>query len=1243
MDRINKYLDSLLDKVGFSIRAKLIIIFLIVKIVPLIILLLIVWNQVENLGSHIQTRTDHLTEHVTESITQAGDLAVTDTTYALIANAVEQIERITTDTANSVADFLYQRDNDILLLATLEPTKENYRDFIETKTGRLVEYGIWDLSDDGLSWVRKDPPEPVVRDNVSTNEENNDEINGASFNYRPAKTLTYSDVPLYDEITFIGTDLVEQFKVVTDKSTKTNYPMNPETGDISDKANTYVSAEDYGSRLKALTQGEIYVSDVIGAYVPTHFIGMYTPKQMVISAVNTEITALNAMDPQTDEIQSLIENLTALKSEGIPGINAKGSASDEEACATLMKKVSDEALALVDAAASGLQTQELIDRIDALKNKISGLGFNPFEEAFAGMENPLGKHFEGIVRWAAPVVKNGEIIGYVSFALNHDHIMNFTDHITPMSERYTELSSAFEGNYAFIWDYQCRSICHPRHHSIVGYNSNNGIEQIPWLETSIYEDLLHEIGGESVSDLLEEWPEIAGGPPEPSPNVPGVEALIPGLKVFNEQSRSKKPAAALTAAGLVGLDGRYLNNAPQCTGWMDLTAEGGSGSFYILWSGLYKLTTAAAIPYYTGQYAPSEDNGFSKRGFAMVTIGAGLEDFQRPAEDTAEKLAEVIETTRQSIMLSADETQEEIRQSMSITTIQLIVATAVIIFLVILIAIWMASFIADNINVLVRGLTRFRMGERYFRFHSKRKDEFGELAESFDDMANSIDDSVNTPFTIVDLDLNIIYMNDIGLVERGITFESIKGKSIKTNSLYPFDTEYCPITALWNGTESKIYYNDYNGRYYQGRANYLLDKNNERIGYTITSVDMTDVSLNRIKLEAAVDEANRANEHKSEFLARMSHEIRTPMNAIIGVTNIVEKKLNEYTDLTPELAGIKEHVLQIENSSKHLLGLLNDVLDLSKIEAGKIALELDNVDLAKLAATVSDIIKPRCEEKNIEFVPDIDSSLAKVMYTADSLRLRQVLINLLGNAVKFTPELGRIRFTIKKISETTDSARIRFSVEDNGIGIEEDSLDSVFDAFEQGDGSITRQYGGTGLGLPISRNIVRLMGGDIEVKSKIGEGSTFFFELDMKYARTEGDADIVVNFENVDFSGSTVLIVDDVDINRMITGTLLEDTGIEILEADNGRKAVEIFKQSDIGSINVILMDVMMPVMNGLQATAVIRSLDREDAGTVPIIALTANAFKDDVEKALKSGMNAHLPKPIDPDALISMLYSYLT
>jgi PAS domain S-box-containing protein len=1188
-------------------RAKLIIIFLIVKVIPLILLAALAWNQFILLGDTVRT------------------MAVNDATTALNDSAVENIERMTTDTAQRVADFLYERDDDILYAATLKPDEETYRSFIESMKSGVIETGSWALAEDGMSWVQTETARETGTKVQSTNEEN---LDNDGWNSRPAEGFTYDYIPLFDEITFIGLDGKEQVKIVADDSPKKNYPMDTKKKDVSKMKNTYVKSEDYWDDVKALKPGEIYVSDVKGAYVPSHFIGMYTPKQMVISAINGVVTTLDTGENKTGESETLKRELSALvdaSDNKIAAIEADRTSNE-----AMMKSVADAALVMIDEAAAKIEAPEMTEQVAALKEKISNLTFDPENEAYAGEENPLGKRFEGIVRWATPVTgADGKIAGYVTLALNHDHIMEFVDHQTPMSERYTDLPSAYEGNYAFIWDYNCRSICHPRHHSIYGADPETGLEQIPWLETSIYEDLLERVGGDDLDDLKANWSELVN---EPQPtDAAGVEQLIKDVTVFDNQSRSKKPAAQLTAAGYVGLDGRYLNNAPQCTGWMDLTRDGGSGSFYILWSGLYKLTTAASIPYYTGQYAPSEKNGFSKRGFAMVTIGAGLEDFTAPARETEQNLTKAID------------------DNMSDTMAQLLITTGILIVLVIFIAIWLASWITNNITRLINGISRFRAGERHFRFHSRTKDEFGMLADSFDEMAESIVDSVKDPLCIIDADQNIVYMNDSGLLFSGKSLDEVVGKPYEDYSAYPKDTEYDPISALENGRDTAIYYDEQTRSYIKGIANRFYDSEGRRIGYIVLSTDVTDMVMKQLELEKAVNDANVANMHKGEFLARMSHEIRTPMNAIIGITNIVLNKLGSGGTggtggpAAGDLAEIEGHMQQIETSSQHLLGLLNDILDISKIEAGKIEITSEKMDLVKTVATVEDIIRPRCDEKHLEFSVNVDGFEPQA-FMSDELRLRQVLINLLGNAVKFTPERGRIDFRVEKLGSENGNSIVRFTVKDTGIGISDESKEKIFAPFEQAASRISYEYGGgTGLGLAISRRIVELMGGRIEVESTVGRGSTFSFTIRMK-EYSEGVA-ASVDFSDAvgKFAGRRALIVDDIEVNRMIVAGLLEDTGIAIEEAEDGIDAVEKFGASADGYYDIIFMDVQMPQMDGYGATQAIRAMKgRSDAQNIPIVALTANAFKDDIDKAKASGMNTHVAKPVDADRLVTVLFEYL-
>ena len=1091
---INKLGDKLWNKFNISMQLKLLVLFLIIKIVPLILLASIAWWEFLKLGTLLQ------------------QYSVEKSTEALNDMATENIERLTTDTAQAIATFLYRRDADILYLSRLNPSWENYNNFIERRTGRIIDQGEWELAGDGKKWINDDIPTAAEPDIKSTNKENNDRD---GFHYRTPDNLPYKTIPLYDEVTFIGLDGTEIIKVCAKNSTKKNYPMSRQLKNVSNRFNTYIKAETYFTKLRSLKPGEIYVSDVIGAYVGTNYIGMYTP---------------NSVE-------------------------------------------------------------------EASKSRGYDIEYEPYKQAYAGSENPNGQKFEGIIRWAAPVIdRDGNKIGYVSFALNHDHIMEFVDHITPMTQRYIKMPSAFEGNCAFIWDYNCRNICHPRHHSIAGYDPKTGEPQIPWLEQSIYDEWIKS--GKRYKDFIKD------------------------VKIFDNQSRIKKPASQLTQQRLVGLDGRYLNNAPQCTGWMDLTEKGGSGSFYILWSGLYKLTTAAAIPYYTGQYAPSKENNFSKRGFAIVTIGAGLDDFTKPAQITGQHLA------------------AEINMRLLSTTLQLFLTTLIIIVMVIFVAFWMSSFLTSNIAMLNQGIARFRSGERQFRFRSSIKDEFGMLADSFDDMADSIVDSVKNPLTIIDNEQKVIYVNEEGLKLRQSTLEKLIEQPYSESSIYPANTPFDPILALHRGEEALIYHLEENDLYVRGTANYLFDKDGNRIGYIIMTNNLTHLVKIQIELERVIGEANKANEHKNEFLARMSHEIRTPMNAIIGLTDIVQRKILELKEVNKTTEEIKSQMKKIGSSSQHLLGLLNDILDITKIDSGKIELSLESMDLSKLISTVKEIIKPRCDEKNISFNIEYDN-FKPVTFIGDSLRLRQVLINLIGNAVKFTPDYGKIDFSVIKLEQMDKKCNILFSVKDTGIGISPDRIEKIFEPFEQESSEITKKYGGTGLGLGISKRIVEMFGGKIAIKSTQGEGSEFSFAIWLDEAETNEQDKMTLNVKNR-FTNFRALVVDDVEINRLIVSSLLEHTGIQIEEADDGNVAVEMFEKSAVGTYDIIFMDVQMPTMDGYEAASKIRAIERPDAKTIAIIALTANAFMDDITKATQSGMNGHIAKPVDNDKLIEAVIKYL-
>ena len=392
--------------------------------------------------------------------------------------------------------------------------------------------------------------------------------------------------------------------------------------------------------------------------------------------------------------------------------------------------------------------------------------------------------------------------------------------------------------------------------------------------------------------------------------------------------------------------------------------------------------------------------------------------------------------------------------------------------------------------------------------------------------------------------------------------------------------------------------------------------------------EISAIIQNRLNLERH-DLSAKA---KSDFLARMSHEIRTPMNGIIGMTEIALK------DGQTEERRI-DCLRKIEHSSEYLLGLINDILDMSKIESGKMRLIEEKCNLMEMIQGLHPLLEAKLNENNIQYIADIQ--LKNHWFLADSLRLNQVLINLLGNALKYSKPDGHVWLTVRETEEEKGFSNLYFQIRDDGIGISLENQQLIFRKFEQADNSDNARKQGTGLGLAISRRIVRMMDSDIKLESEPGKGSSFSFSV--KLQPVSGEKTTVTSQpEEISFPGKRILVVEDNELNMEIICTILENYGIETEQAVNGKEAVRRMEESVPGYYDMIFMDIMMPEMDGLEATRTIRNLDRKDCKKIPIYAMSANAFDEDVKRSLASGMNGHLSKPVNLQVLEKTLQKVL-
>ncbi len=1038
-----------MKKHTFGIRNKLISIFVFIKVVPLIVLAWFSWNEISKLVDKVQLHYRAVIEESRAVTEEVVDLSTENSIRALDLKSRETIERLTTDTAREVAAFLYDRDLDTALAASLDPDADIYTQFLATRHRSLIEHGPMVMDAKGERWQFVQPETPTVLSSSTIAAQNKD--NARDFHARGPESIGRGvKRPLYLEMTFLDLKGREKIKVTTSDL------VTPELRDVAKKTNTYCRAETYFPYLEKLDPGEIYVSEVIGAYLKTHMIGPYTRKRA----------------------------------------------------------------------------------------EKMGIDFAPELSGYAGRENPVGKRFQGIIRWATPIMKGENKIGYVTLALDHSHVMEFTDHIVPTGKRYSGISDGSTGNYAFMWDYKSRNISHPRDYFIVGYDPKTGEEELPWLEKDNYYS----------------WQKSGMSPLE----------YLKTLPLFDQQSLEKKPAKEQIQSGLVALDCRYLNFAPQCAGWNNLTQEGGSGSFLIFWSGLWKLTTAATIPYYTGMYKDSP------RGFGYVTIGANVNEFHRPAVETAQVIADIEKAHLGNLDEQSRRNREILIQTVAKTARDLTYYTGIMIVIVIIIAFWMASLLTGRITQIIRSLNRFQKKDMDHRLEIHTGDEVEDLATSFNEMADNIQQSITE-------------------------IQSARELAEKTNILLEDE---------------------------------IVDRQNAEIALAEHRDNLEElVSARTRELEQEIEERKQAEElklelemrllraEKMEALGTLAGGVAHDLNNILsGIATYPELLLMTVAEDDPMYKPLNT----IKTSGDNAAAIVQDLLTLAR----RGVTVNDIVDFNEIVSEY--LASPeyqRVVEDNYEISVNVDLAADLLPILGSKVHLFKTVMNLVNNGVEAMLKGGALSIRTENCymdvshhlyEEVSEGEYITLTVTDTGVGISEHDMEHIFEPF-----FTKKKMGrsGTGLGMAVVWGTVQDHKGYIDCRSQVEKGTVFtlYFPVFRGEITTEKAAS---NFTALAGNNEKILLVDDVPQQLEIASMILEKLNYSVSTVASGEDAVDFLKETEV---DLVVLDMIMePGMDGLDTY---RRIIEKHPGQKAVIA-SGYSETDRIREAMQLGVKLYLKKP---------------